>query len=415
MPGCLKIAILVLLCCLTEVSPAQLAVLPAPLMLKKDNLVSHGQVKTGALISLVKPFKYDSVGYKSHGISSFQLRYYNKTVLHNKLNIFIGVRDQDLATVMIPDLNYDQNFTNDTVLVFSNTTGLPVDSVNKLLAALEPFKINMPVKANGGVTAVTFFLRLIPRTYLSYSTMHPAKTRQDSLYIMGDLAYHCQSGFRYKQDSFTVAIQDVSFDTTANTLGAGNMQKALVKIAPVNGAASNSLVVPANELALFYNSYMFKATVVDDYNKVNIQVYRQSPNAQGIFPGQFINLLTGTDIITHKVYSTKSREKNTLLFFWFVGCGPCHEVMPQLSRLAREKGDSLAMLSICTAGSKEHVLEDINRFGINYPVLDQLTTKGKRWDELFKVQEYPMFILISKSGKIICRTESIDEAEKSLY
>lgn len=101
----------------------------------KGNVTEYGGIKTGVLLENIDQFKTDTKDYDCYGVSSFNIRYYDYPLEHSKLNIFVGVQKRDHKTIMIPDLNYDSDFSNDTLLVFENTNSLSNDSINALSAS----------------------------------------------------------------------------------------------------------------------------------------------------------------------------------------------------------------------------------------------------------------------------------------
>ncbi len=378
---------------------------------KAFNLFPHGRIKTGVLSSDLSDFQFNANGYSSYGVSSFKVRYYNCTLKKERLNIFVGVRNVDSTIEMIPDLNFDNNFNNDTVLSFVNTHSLSIDSINSLAAALQPFKLPLSLLGDCGSGGNNYlYITLTPRTYFSYAKKHPPVRKQDSLYVNAQVSEHYEGNFTFKKQDYTILIEDVSLDTVYNAIGIGNPGNAVGKIISANEQNTRvNLFVPLKNERLYYNNDAFTVKVIDKYKKLSMQENIGKRPLAGVLPGMQPERFYGRDVVSRKKYYYLGKETYTLLFFWFVGCGPCHEVMPKINLFSKENSGRVRTLSICTAGQLKEINRDIDSFGIKYPVLGNYTDVGFSIAELYKIQEYPTFMLLSKTGKILCRTSVFNE------
>lgn len=270
--------------------------------------------------------------------------------------------------------------------------------------------MKIPLSIDGTAKEDPFiYLRLRPRTYFTYAKKHPAKSKRDSLYVNAIVSQHYECDLVLNNQSFKILVQDISLGMVKNTIGIGNNEEALIKIIPKDSTGSKQIFFErVNEKGFYNNDYLFQAKIMGEYHRLSLNVTKTSKPGTGVLAGQHAKPFRGTDIITKKKYSITEKGKNTLLFFWFVGCSPCHEIMPALNNLQTQERDNLRILSICTGGSHNAILNDIKRFKINYPVLGNYTDSNQAIDVLYKIQSAPTLILISEEGKIVQRTGSLN-------
>lgn len=96
--------------------------------------------------------------------------------------------------------------------------------------------------------------------------------------------------------------------------------------------------------------------------------------------------------------STITNGKVTFLNFWFSGCMPCIEEMPNLNKLyAMVKNKSGVQFFSITWDAEETVKETIKKYNIEFPVLITSPTEA---DELNFGRGYPTTMVLDKKGQI---------------
>ena len=143
---------------------------------------------------------------------------------------------------------------------------------------------------------------------------------------------------------------------------------------------------------------------------------------------------TDGNIVTKKVFNGK---KETLVDFWFLGCGPCYEEMQHFPKLLKNNAD-LQIKSINIDGFerwknvitanpsdlqslaekevKNHSkfpvkgLQLLNSDILNWQHLNRRSSKGDYFNGYgLGVTKYPSYFLVNQNGQIIDRFESVME------
>ena len=96
-------------------------------------------------------------------------------------------------------------------------------------------------------------------------------------------------------------------------------------------------------------------------------------------------------------------DKYLLLDFSATWCGPCWEGYPELIKTAR-KLDKLQIITIMEDDNIKLWDQKVahNKLDINWPVLWQIENK-KELHEIYKVKEWPTFLMVNPDGKVIDR------------
>lgn len=113
------------------------------------------------------------------------------------------------------------------------------------------------------------------------------------------------------------------------------------------------------------------------------------------------------------VLEIASRNKFTLVDFWFSGCVPCLNQFDTLSKIYKEqKGRNFEIIGIST--DSEQLIQRwqavIDKFKINW--INYLDTNGIQTKKLF-IRKFPTNFLIDKNGKIL--EKDISPAELDAY
>jgi thiol-disulfide isomerase/thioredoxin len=109
------------------------------------------------------------------------------------------------------------------------------------------------------------------------------------------------------------------------------------------------------------------------------------------------------------------KGKVVLLDFWATWCGPCIASIPHTNELAEKyKDKGLVIIGVCHMREVEKMADTAKEKGIKYPIAADPTGKT---NEAFKVNSYPDYYLIDRSGKLRiadCKNASVDEAVEAL-
>ncbi len=155
---------------------------------------------------------------------------------------------------------------------------------------------------------------------------------------------------------------------------------------------------------------------VSDYNEKLYSLDNNEDKLEHIISGRYF--LNGVQIpefsITDASGSIISNEsvsgKLVLLNFWFLGCPPCIEEMPSLSKINEMfKGEKFEIISICRDS-----WADLDEFLRDHPIPYRVAANGTELiDKVFNwPYGYPSNILIDEKGKIINVYRTLIESNK---
>ncbi|MEM8584819.1 MAG: TlpA disulfide reductase family protein [Bacteroidota bacterium] len=102
-----------------------------------------------------------------------------------------------------------------------------------------------------------------------------------------------------------------------------------------------------------------------------------------------------TDIEGNIISSQSTVGKVVVLNFWFIGCRPCLEEIPELNEVYNEyAGNEDVVFASIALDELKKVRRKLNKYSIQYPVV----ADGSIASELFQVIGYPTNIVIDREG-----------------
>ena len=107
------------------------------------------------------------------------------------------------------------------------------------------------------------------------------------------------------------------------------------------------------------------------------------------------NLLNGK-----KISSNEFKGKVRVLNFWFTGCGPCKQEIPELNELVKKyKSKNVVFLAFALDKDKQLLNKYLKQNPFNYDIIPD----SRNIVETYKVSAYPTHIIVNKDGKIVTR------------
>ncbi|RYY64978.1 MAG: TlpA family protein disulfide reductase [Chitinophagaceae bacterium] len=111
--------------------------------------------------------------------------------------------------------------------------------------------------------------------------------------------------------------------------------------------------------------------------------------------------LSERDIFGDKVNSKTLKGKILVINFWFVGCAPCVQEIPELNKLVKDYERDSSIVFIAIALDKPWDIKDfLKKRPFYYKIIGdgRLTAKG------YDVRAYPTNLVVSPEGKIYFHT-----------
>lgn len=94
------------------------------------------------------------------------------------------------------------------------------------------------------------------------------------------------------------------------------------------------------------------------------------------------------------------RGQRLLFVFISTNCGPCEQILPQLSEWQRELQSAGVRLAIVSGGERDAILNKIQRYGLNNVLLD---TQGSLLQS-YQMMATPSAVVVGRDGKIASKT-----------
>lgn len=107
------------------------------------------------------------------------------------------------------------------------------------------------------------------------------------------------------------------------------------------------------------------------------------------------NLLNGK-----KIKSKEYKGKVIVLNFWFTGCGPCKQEIPELNELVKKYKNKNVVFLACALDDDTQLLKKyLKQNPFNYEIIPD----ARKIVAEYKVSSYPTHIIVDKDGNIITR------------
>lgn len=99
-----------------------------------------------------------------------------------------------------------------------------------------------------------------------------------------------------------------------------------------------------------------------------------------------------------KISSKEFKGKVLVLNFWFTGCGPCKQEIPELNELVKKyKNKNVVFLAFALDKDKQL----LNKYLKQYPFSYDIIPDSRDIADTYKVSAYPTHIIVNKDGKIV--------------
>lgn len=282
-------------------------------------------------------------------------------------------------TVLVYDKNHDFDFTNDSIIYYN----IP----NK--ASSNDISINLDYSDNG-----PRFFTIRPILYKTNRTY--GNSAEQEKYLMISPFEHLKGDFTYNKINYSIYVYpyngspDYKNDNGSQFL-IGN-KDTLIELKMGEPQKIDYIVI--------------KPISIDKFGKkltLNIDKYEQAQHLIGNNKDFKLPKAYLTDIMNNKC-AIPIKNKYTLLDFWGTWCSPCKELTPELKKISDNKTNKLEIISIATY-EKERVnvlkyIED-NKMNWQHVILNDKNTKPTT--NLYKINEFPTFILINEEGIVVDR------------
>lgn len=114
--------------------------------------------------------------------------------------------------------------------------------------------------------------------------------------------------------------------------------------------------------------------------------------------GETIKPFKAKDINGNKFDAKAWAGKTVVLNFWFIGCSPCRQEMPELNKIVAKYAGNPNVIFLGIALDRDYdVGEFIKKTPFNYALIGD----GRYYADLFNIHSFPTNVVISKTGKVL--------------
>jgi thiol-disulfide isomerase/thioredoxin len=121
------------------------------------------------------------------------------------------------------------------------------------------------------------------------------------------------------------------------------------------------------------------------------------PESKFFTTGETITPFNANDINGVKLKLKELIGKTVVLNFWFIGCPPCRQEIPELNKLALSYADDSNVVFIAIALDER---SDIKQFIKSSPFAYHLIENGRMYANLYGINLYPTNVVLDKEGKV---------------
>lgn len=131
----------------------------------------------------------------------------------------------------------------------------------------------------------------------------------------------------------------------------------------------------------------------------------KSNRIHGDSPGSIAKNIKTKDLHGNTFILSKLHGHYVLWDFWFIGCSPCKATLPGLKKLNQRYGkEGLNITSIALPVELAKLPDDVSKNNMNWTnIVSSSSNKHENITNSYRIQDYPTFILIDPTGKIVLR------------
>ncbi|CAN5379757.1 hypothetical protein BH09BAC6_BH09BAC6_08830 [soil metagenome] len=146
------------------------------------------------------------------------------------------------------------------------------------------------------------------------------------------------------------------------------------------------------------DSTVFFIYKISEKEKAARNGHMQKPDESLFFTtGENIASFKANDINGNRIKISDLKGKVVVLNFWFIGCPPCRQEIPELNKIAAAYANNPDVVFIAIALDEK---SDIKQFLKDNPFAYHIVADGRMYSNLYKINLYPTNVVLDKEGKV---------------
>ena len=314
------------------------------------------------------------------------------------VNAVSGINEDYFFSVL--DLNNNDDFSDDPMFKFNLQIKDSLKSNFKFRDSLSPTVL---IKYDHLTEKNTIFkdsihVKVFPyKDYFIYHTETNFNNLSNELQLVAQVNEFWYGSFEINQKKFEIAIsQDLSRPNIVTRLK-DSQYISTSDPKYLQQAVKDTFKLPYSDIYISIDS-------LDVQNKkLTLRTIEPDSLFYGYNIGSHLSDFNFRDIAGNNFsfYSLLNENDYVLMDFWGTWCVPCLELTPDLKSID-QKFNNLSLLGIAYRSNVDEVQDYLEKNEISWPNFIQDKDNNKIVNKL-KINTYPTFILIDKTGKIIYR------------
>jgi thiol-disulfide isomerase/thioredoxin len=333
-----------------------------------------------------------------------------KSLKNESLKVLAAIDNKNQLNLIV-DINFDNNFSNDTVLVYKYINYTRKEDLDN---GIENFPYSKFIFYTKSREENINYFQLQPLAFYKKNITGWDYSEEKKLDISLSNTQYYAGNFEFKKSRYTLKsftnksfikfMDDREFlEVYVTNDKYKNVDSQYASLAPLKLGDTIEL---QNKLFSLNFNHPTSAFIL---------VYTGRPGKSGVIVGRTALDLQGFNEDSSLI-SLKSLTGNyVLLDFGFEGCGYCIEALPKLNELSKKyMPENLKMFSVIGTRTRKSFQNYLKK----YSILNAVSIYDNKWrtkdglSDRYKIGYFPTYILINKEGVICMREYGLDGLQK---
>jgi thiol-disulfide isomerase/thioredoxin len=134
-------------------------------------------------------------------------------------------------------------------------------------------------------------------------------------------------------------------------------------------------------------------------NGENSTIMTMKPDESTFFKtGETIPSFAARDINGNKLKLSDLKGKVVVMNFWFIGCPPCRQEIPELNKIALDYANDPDVIFIAVGLDDRWAIRDFIK---DHPFGYHIIENGRTYASMYGINPYPTSVILDKQGKVV--------------
>jgi thiol-disulfide isomerase/thioredoxin len=335
------------------------------------------------------PLKCDNYLLKSFSIyNRFGESIFKNIGFYDSKTVSILINNNsDSSKIVIADTNFDNDFTNDKIILFDKNK-----SLNEEYFTIELIHQNDKINY--------YFKPIINQQKFKYFD----KNEQEH-YLLIEPFEKYQGCLNIGNNVYTFLVKN---DYPSPYFYKNNIQIGIKLNNSEIEFFKNDDYIKLKDINITVDSILITG------EKIFLKIHKKEADFKEIgFNKDFMLQPFILSDFNSKEVKLPSESKYTLMDFWGTWCAPCLELTPRLVEINKQFKDKITLISLASNSPLQSVRDYTKKENMNWiNIVENDNNKMIFSKDMFNVSAFPTFILINENGKILFRNTGKDGLEE---